>query len=189
MKNNQGVLFKPNPFEEWKDWSELARKYETNDPEAMSLATVSAEGQPPEGIRFFTNSESDKGVEIAANPHVALCFHWKSLRRQVRVQGSIARLPPEEDDAYFHQRHRESQLGAWASQQSRPLDNMIHLNTMVHQMHNKYEGHAVPRPPYWGGYEVTPLVIEFWAEQPHRLHERMRYTYVDDAWKQQRLFP
>ena len=200
MKENQGVAFKPNPFEQFRDWHELAIAQEINDPEAMSLATAGADGMPnvrmvlcksfdATGIQFFTNLESPKGLEIAQNPRVALCFHWKSLRRQVRVQGTVIKLPEAEDDAYFHERHRESQMSTWAAQQSRPLANMMKLTTDVHALHQRFANQVVPRPSYWGGYLVTPQTIEFWAERPHRLHERMLYTRNGKKWVQQRLYP
>ncbi len=200
MEDYQGLIFKTDPIEQFKDWFGEARAAEPNDPEAMSLATAGADGAPnvrmvlcksfdTDGIRFFTNGESAKGVELAANPQAAVCFHWKSLHRQVRAQGTVAKLPAAIDDEYFHTRHRESQISAWASAQSRPLSTMMQLSMGVYKLHDQFVGQLIPRPEYWGGYVITPRAIEFWSERPHRLHERMLYTRDGNGWQQQRLYP
>ncbi len=192
--------FNCDPVPQFAAWFAEAEMHEPNDPNAMSLATVDVNGAPhvrivlckgfdAAGLRFFTNMESNKGHDLAAHPHAAVCFHWKSLSRQVRAEGTVQKLPAAEDDAYFHTRHRDSQIGAWASQQSRPLESGIKLTTEFHQIKNKFTDQAIPRPPYWGGYLIIPHRIEFWQQRPHRLHERMLYTRENGEWQQMRLYP
>ncbi|HWZ50099.1 MAG TPA: pyridoxamine 5'-phosphate oxidase [Granulicella sp.] len=188
-----------DPIALFRDWFRAASESELNDPNAMSLATASAEGRPSvrivllkrvdeAGFVFYTNAESRKGVELLANPFAALCFHWKSLGRQVRVEGTVAELPGEEADAYFHSRSRRSQIGALASQQSRPLESRERLEELAHTLEERYPG-EVPRPGYWRGYVVRPETIEFWQDGPDRLHDRMVFRRVGDSWGKTRLFP
>jgi pyridoxamine 5'-phosphate oxidase len=190
-----------DPFSLFDAWFAEARRGEPNDPEAMAVATVGADGQPsvrmvllkghgPDGFVFYTNQESRKGVELATNPRAALLFHWKSLRRQVRIEGPVAPVSDTEADAYFATRGRDSQLGAWASDQSRPLARRDAFEARYEEMRVRFEGGDVPRPPHWSGYRVTPERIEFWADRAHRLHER-RLFVADGAsgWSEGLLFP
>ncbi|MES2137664.1 MAG: pyridoxamine 5'-phosphate oxidase [Pseudomonadota bacterium] len=189
-----------DPFALFDTWFAEARSSEPNDPEAMALATVDPNGRPsarmvllkghgPEGFVFYTNEQSRKGAELAATGHAALLFHWKSLRRQVRIEGSVERVPAEDADAYFASRARDSQLGAWASDQSRPLDSRESFEARFEEVRRRYEGKDVPRPPHWGGYRVVPDRIEFWLDRPHRLHERRLFTRSGNAWIEQLLYP
>ena len=181
-------------------WMSEAKKTEVNDPNAMSLATSTAEGVPSvrivllkdadeRGFSFYTNGESRKGRELRAHPQVALCVHWKTLQRQVRVEGSVTELPPEDVDAYFARRHRMSRIGAWASQQSRPLESRAELIARTEEYEGRFPG-EVPRPPYWTGFVCKPRSIELWREREFRLHDRVVFT-SDGAggWTKQRLYP
>jgi pyridoxamine 5'-phosphate oxidase len=189
-----------DPFALFDAWLQEARGSEVNDPEAMALATAAADGRPsvravllkghgPEGFVFYTNCGSRKAQEIAANPNVALLFHWKSLRRQVRIEGVAHEVDPSEADAYFATRSRESQIGAWASDQSRPLPDRALFEARYEESKRKFEGMAVPRPPYWSGYRVVPERIEFWSDRPHRLHERRLFTLTGNGWIEGLLYP
>jgi pyridoxamine 5'-phosphate oxidase len=190
-----------DPFQLFDAWFAEARESEINDPEAMALATADEVGNPtvrmvlmkghgPEGFVFYTNEQSEKGRELAANPSAALLFHWKSLRRQVRIEGEVERVPPELADAYFATRSRDSQLGAWASNQSRPLKSRELFETRFEEMERRFEGKEVPRPPHWGGYRLVPLVIEFWQDRPHRLHERRVFLAQEGGgWNEGLLYP
>jgi len=182
------------------EWLTEARAAEPNDAEAMALATADAGGRPsvrmvllkghgPQGFVFYTNEQSAKGEQLDANPRAALLFHWKSLRRQVRVEGPVERVTDADADAYFASRGRDSQLGAWASDQSRPLDRRATFEQRFEDMRRTYEGRDVPRPPNWGGYRVAPERIEFWTDRPHRLHERRLFVRDGDRWAEGLLYP
>jgi pyridoxamine 5'-phosphate oxidase len=189
-----------NPFALFDSWFGEARTSELNDPGAMALATAARDGRPsvravllkghgPEGFTFYTNYGSRKAEEIATNPNVALLFHWKSLRRQVRIEGVAHEVDPSEADTYFATRSRESQIGAWASDQSRPLADRTLFEARYEQAKQKFEGMPVPRPPYWSGYQVVPERIEFWSDRPHRLHERRVFTLTGNGWTEGLLYP
>lgn len=189
-----------DPFLLFDEWFAEARASEPNDPEAMTLATATSDGRPsarivllkghgPEGFVFYTNQRSRKGEELNTNPHAALLFHWKSLRRQVRIEGAVTIVSCEEADAYFASRSRDSQLGAWASNQSWTLPSRAEFEGKYEAMRAKFEGVDVPRPPHWGGYRVTPDTIEFWSDRPHRLHERRLFTRRPDGWTEGLLYP
>lgn len=177
-----------------------ARETEPGDPEAVALATADAAGRPSvrmvllkgvdaRGFVFYTNFDSRKGEQLTANPHAALCFHWKSLERQVRVEGPVARVDDAEADAYFDSRPRESRIGAWASRQSRPLSDRLELEKAVARYAARYAVGRVPRPPHWGGFRIAPARIEFWRSRPFRLHERILYVRDGAEWTTQRLYP
>ena len=189
-----------DPIKLFDDWLAEARAAELNDPEAMALATADGEGRPSvrmvllkghgvDGFSFFTNVGSRKGEELAANPVASLLFHWKSLRRQVRIDGSIERVSDAEADEYFATRGRDSQLGAWASEQSRPLDHRGTFETRFEEARMRFDGGDVPRPPYWTGFRLRPERIEFWEDRPHRLHHRRLFTRRDDGWSIGLLYP
>src|SRR3954468_19166620 len=190
-----------DPFALFDEWFAEARASEPNDPEAMALATANAAGTPSlrmvllkghgrEGFVFYTNEESNKGRDLKEKPWAALLFHWKSLRRQVRVEGGIERVSSEEADAYFASRSRDSQLGAWASEQSRPLVSREHFEARYTDVKSRFEGQLVPRPPYWGGFRTVPLMFEFWEDRPHRLHERQVFRAQDDgSWSEGLIYP
>lgn len=189
-----------DPIALFDAWYAEAKAAETNDPDAMALATTTTDGHPsvrmvllkgygPEGFAFYTNQDSRKGVELAENPHAALLFHWKSLRRQVRVEGTAEQVGPAEADAYFATRGRDSQIGAWASDQSRPLDKRETFEARCDEIRTRFEGNDVPRPPRWTGFRVKPERIEFWTDRPHRLHERRLFTRTADGWDEGLLYP
>lgn len=189
-----------NPFPLFADWFAAATAAEPNDPNAMALATATPDGRPSvrvvlmkawdeRGFVFYTNLDSRKGAEIAANPAVHLDFHWKSLRRQVRVDGRAEPVGDAEADAYFATRPRDSQLGAWASEQSRPLPDREVFRDRLAQATATYDGVIVPRPPRWSGFRVVPQVIEFWQDADFRHHERTLYTRSGDGWTTGMLYP
>jgi pyridoxamine 5'-phosphate oxidase len=151
---------------------------------------VLLKGHGPDGFVFYTNEESNKGQDLKDNPSAALLFHWKSLRRQVRVEGEVERVTDEVADEYFATRSRDSQLGAWASDQSRPLESRERFEKRYEEMKARFEGQPVPRPPYWGGFRLVPLIFEFWQDRPHRLHERRLFTRGEEGeWSSTLLYP
>ncbi|OJU12049.1 MAG: pyridoxamine 5'-phosphate oxidase [Caulobacterales bacterium 68-7] len=194
------LLAGEDPFALFADWLRDADAAEPNDPNAMALATVDASGLPDvrmvllkdvdhRGFTFFTNLESAKGQELAANPQAALLFHWKSLRRQVRVRGSVEPVTDAEADAYFATRARPSQIGAWASQQSRELPGRLALEKRIAEFGAKFGIRKVPRPPHWSGFRLVPQSFEFWRDRPFRLHERLVFERGAQGWGTTRLYP
>jgi pyridoxamine 5'-phosphate oxidase len=188
------------PWALFSAWLAEAASSEPNDPTAMALATVDADGLPnvrmvllkgadENGFVFYTNVESAKGTELAANPQAALVFHWKSLRRQVRARGAVTRVSDAEADAYFATRPRDSRIGAWASQQSRPLESRFAFEKAIAMYTAKYAIGEVPRPPYWTGFRISPVSIEFWHDRPFRLHDRVVFTRNEGGWTRTRLYP
>jgi pyridoxamine 5'-phosphate oxidase len=189
-----------DPFALFDRWFAEARESEPAEPEAMALATATSDGRPSvrmvllkshgrDGFTFYTHDASRKGEEIAANPIAALLFHWKSIGRQVRIEGTVKKVDAETADAYFATRSRDSQIGAWASDQSRPLADRAIFEARYEEMKAKFEGVAVPRPPTWSGYLVSPEIMEFWAAREHRLHERRLFTRTGGGWTEGLLYP
>ena len=188
------------PWDLFASWLKEASASEPNDPTAMALATAGEDGMPnvrvvlmkgadERGFVFYTNAESAKGRELAGNSQAALVFHWKSLRRQVRAKGTVTRVNDTEADAYFQSRPRDSRIGAWASQQSRPLESRFALEKAVALYAAKHAIGEVPRPPYWTGYRIAPISIEFWQDRPFRLHDRLVFTRAGEGWTTTRLYP
>ncbi len=189
-----------DPFDLFDSWLAEATRSELNDPNAMTLATATADGRPSarmvllkgadrDGFVFYTNTQSRKGDELARNPEVALLFHWKSLARQVRVEGLAEPVLAHEADAYFASRARMSRLGAWASDQSRPLPDRSVLETRVAELEQRHPGNTIPRPAHWSGYRVRPDRFEFWQDMPYRLHDRTIYARRDGQWATEKLYP
>ena len=188
-----------DPLALFRIWMAEAAATEPNDPDAVALATSTPDGRPSvrmvlmkrldqRGFSFYTNAESQKGTELLANPNAAMCFHWKTQRRQVRVEGAVSELPPEDADRYFRSRGRLSQIGALASQQSRPLSSREHLEMLAAALVKRYPD-GVPRPDYWRGYVLAPERIEFWQQGADRLHDRIVFARADGGWTKSRLYP
>jgi len=189
-----------DPFALFDAWLTEARISEINDPDAMAFASADERGRPsvrmvllrragPDGFGFFTNLDSRKGRELLANPWGALSIHWKSLRRQVRAEGAVEQVSDSEADDYFASRGRESQVGSWASDQSRPLESRELFEQRYREMEQRFDGGPVPRPPRWSGFRLVPDRIEFWSDRPHRLHERRLFTRHDGGWSEGLLYP
>jgi pyridoxamine 5'-phosphate oxidase len=190
-----------DPFELFEAWFAEAQAREPNDPNAMALATATPGGAPsvrmvllkehgPDGFVFYTNTQSRKGGEILANPQAALLFHWKSLRRQIRIEGPLEEVAPEMADAYFHSRHPDSQIGSAASDQSRPLDKRETYLERVAELRARYAGQEIPRPSHWTGFRLNPQRIEFWTDRDYRLHDRRVFTRSrEGGWTSTLLYP
>ena len=198
--SDESVFDREEPIGLFVDWLADARGTEPNDANAMALATVDADGQPDarmvllkdvdtRGFTFYSNRESAKGLALAAHPRAGLLFHWKTLRRQVRVRGAVEPVSREEADAYFASRARESRIGAWASEQSRPLASREALELAVARETARFEGQEVPRPERWTGWRVIPESLEFWRDRPFRLHDRLRFDRAGGGWRRTRLQP
>ncbi len=196
----RGIPQAADPFALFRDWMAEAARSEVNDPNAMTVATCTPDGTPsarivllkdfdPQGFVFYTNKQGRKGGELRANPRAALLFHWKTLQRQVRIEGTAEDVTDEEADAYYGTRARVSRLGAWASDQSRPLPSRAELERRVAELDARYPGEAIPRPPHWSGFRVRPERIEFWQDMPFRLHDRRVYTKAGEGWTTESLYP
>ena len=195
-----GIPDAAEPYGLFEAWFAEAVAREPNDPNAMCLATSTAAGWPSArmvllkgrdeaGFVFYTNEQSRKGGELLANPRAALCFHWKSLRRQVRVEGRVERVTAAESDAYFASRSRGSRISAASSEQSRPLGSRAEFERRIAETESRYPGEEVPRPPHWGGFRLLPSRIEFWQDMPFRMHDRLVFDRTEAGWTTQRLYP
>ena len=193
-------LASQDPLKKFTRWMKDAEGSEPSLPNAASLATATPDGRPSlrmvllkeygaDGFVFYTNLESRKGEELAANPRAAMCFHWKSLTRQVRVEGTVEVLDDGEADAYFATRDRESKIGAWASRQSQPLQRRFELEREVAKYAARYVIGDIPRPDFWSGYRLKPVRVEFWSQRPFRLHDRLQFDRMDGGWRLTRLYP
>ncbi|MAC46499.1 pyridoxamine 5'-phosphate oxidase [Oceanospirillum beijerinckii] len=189
-----------NPFDQFHNWFEEAVANEPFDPNAMTLSTISPENRPASrivllkgidsrGFIFYTNYQSEKGMQLAGNPHASVVFWWGEKQRQVRIDGVVERISPQQSDDYYVSRPRDSQLGAWVSKQSTAIPNREWLSNRCDELTAQYEGKDIPRPPHWGGYRIVPDLFEFWQGQPSRLHDRFRYTIEANGWNIQRLCP
>ncbi len=198
--NAAEIFDRVEPFALFAYWFSDAKIKEPNDPNAMALATADKNGLPDvrmvllkdfdaDGFVFYTNLESAKGLQIGANPQAALCFHWKSLRRQVRLRGGVTPVTSEEADAYFASRARDSRIGAWASKQSRPLESRFALEKAVAKTAARFGVGSVPRPDHWSGFRLNPVHFEFWRDRPFRLHDRLVFDRQDAGWTTNRLYP
>lgn len=200
--NDSNLIEDSEPFELFKQWMELAKKQELNDPNAMTLATVDDDGMPnarmvllkdmdQTGFTFYTNSQSQKGNELDDNMKAACVFHWKSLQRQIRIRGTVEKVSADEADKYFASRSRGSRIGAWASQQSRPISHRNELKMAVVREAARFNIGKIDRPNYWNGYKITPTYMEFWMDKPFRLHDRAIFKRItaDDTWEYSKYFP
>jgi pyridoxamine 5'-phosphate oxidase len=197
---DEAMFDQTDPLALFARWLAEAGRSEPADANAMALATAGADGTPdvrmvllkgcdPHGFAFYSNRESAKGRQLAANPNAALLFHWKSLRRQVRVRGPVEELSAEEADAYFATRARDTRIGAWASNQSRPLESREALEARIAEQAARFEGQDPPRPPYWSAWRVAPAAMEFWRDRPFRLHDRLLFEREGQGWRRSRLYP
>jgi pyridoxamine 5'-phosphate oxidase len=200
--NDSNLIEDSEPFDLFKEWMELAEKHEINDPNAMSIATVDNDGMPnarmvllkgmdDTGFTFYTNSQSQKGNELEDNMKAACVFHWKSLQRQIRIRGNVEKVSAEEADAYFASRSRGSRIGAWASQQSRPISHRNDLKMAVVKQAAHFKLGKIDRPDYWNGYKITPTYMEFWMDKPFRLHDRaiFKRQSANEPWSYSKYFP
>ena len=199
LKHKDLIDFTPNPFELFGNWYDLAIETEINDPNAMTLSTISnnrpssrvvlLKSHDEKGFVFYTNSNSKKGKSISENNNIALNFHWKTQNRQIRIEGQAKIVSSEIADSYFNSRPRGSQIGAWSSNQSAKLNARSELIENIKKFEKKYEDQDIPRPPHWNGYLVKPQLIEFWQEMPFRIHDRVVYTLLNDNWEIKKLYP
>lgn len=201
MNNNENLIpLNSNPISLFDKWFDLAKKNEVNDPNAMGLTTISNDGKPSlrivllksfseKGFVFYTNSESKKGVAISYNKFVALNFYWKSIKKQIRIEGTASLISDKESDNYFRSRPTLSKISAWASSQSSTLSNRSELIDKTEKLKIKYINKNIPRPPYWNGYLVEPESIEFWQEMAYRLHDRVEYKRNSNGWLSKKLYP
>ena len=200
MNNNNLISLNEDPIDLFTKWYEEAKKTEVNDPNAMNLATISKDNKPSsrivllksfsvKGFIFYTNTLSKKGNSLENNKYVALNFHWKSLLKQIRIEGEVSKVNDNEADEYFNSRPIDSRIGAWASSQSDYLKNRSELLKKVEIIKEKFTNKSIVRPPHWTGYIVIPSLIEFWQNMPHRLHDRVEYIKTESGWKAQNLYP